>query len=121
MLTEFGSLLLGQLPSVADKGLVASTIPYKTAQMPVEQYGFNEAMVLIFFLILAAIVYLYLKKKNIGQFNLVKDRKVKVIERTRISARSSILLVQYNDRSFLMSQSTDTISLITEVETENTI
>ena len=90
-------------------------IPYKTVKTPFQQHGFNEIVVIIIFCLLALGITAFLRKKNINKLPFIKDKKIKIIERTRISARSSILLVQYNDRFFLMSQSVDSLVLISEV------
>ena len=96
-----------------------TTIPYKSSNTPFQQHGFNEVVVMAVFCLLAWGVYIFLRKKGIHQFSFVKAKKIKVIERTKITARTSVLLVQYNDRFFLMSQSVDNLTLISEVDAEN--
>lgn len=116
MFTQLSNLFLDY--RVGEFLVATKSIPYKTSQTPMQEYGFNEIVVVLFFCILAVAAYLYLKKKGPSQFDFVKNKKIKIIERTRVTARASILLVQYNDQFFLMSQSTDNISLITKVEAE---
>ena len=100
-------------------GSVASTpIPYKNSKTPFQQHALSETIVLIIFCVAAWAVYVYLRKKGVEQFSFVKPKKIKVLERTRISARSSILLIQYKDRFFLMTQSADGLALISEVDAE---
>ena len=97
----------------------STPIPYKNSKTPFQQHALNEAIVLIIFCIAAWAVYVFLRKKGVEQFSFVKPKKIKVLERTRITARSSILLVQYSDRFFLMTQSADVLALISEVDAEN--
>lgn len=98
---------------------ISTPIPYKNSKTPFQQHGLNETIVLIIFCVIAWAVYVFLRKKGADQFSFVKAKKIKVLERTRITARSSILLVSYNDRFFLMSQSADSLALISEVDAEN--
>ena len=105
--------------AVGVSNVTSTPIPYKNSKTPFEQYGLNETIVLIIFCVIAWVVYVFLRKKGVEQFSFVKAKKIKVLERTRITARSSVLLVQYNDRFFLMSQSADSLALISEVDAEN--
>lgn len=110
---------LSETPLGAGNNYKQNAIPYKTSKTPLQQHGFNEAIVIIVFCLLAWGIHVFLRKKGMKQFSFVKDKKVKIIERTKITARSSILLIQYNNRFFLMSQSVDNLTLISEVDAEN--
>lgn len=94
----------------------SAAIPYKTSDTPFQQHGLDESIVILIFCLLAWGVYVFLRKKNIDEIFNVKKKKIKVIERTKITTRSSIVLIQYDDRVFLMSQSADNLTLIAEVE-----
>ncbi|MFV1922176.1 MAG: flagellar biosynthetic protein FliO [Methylotenera sp.] len=114
MLAELINLFLDY--QVGEFLVTNKSIPYKTSQTPMQEYGSNEIVVVLLFFILALAVYFYLKKKGPSQFDFVKNKRIKIIERTRVTARASILLIQYNDQYFLLSQSADNITLITKVE-----
>lgn len=92
-------------------------IPYKSAPTELETHGTTVGSVMLVFLLIAWVVFAVLKKKQIGTLSLAKNTKqIHVIERTRITARSNIILLQYKDRFFLMSQSGDQLALISEVD-----
>lgn len=112
-------ILLSEKVIAGSNNHTSTAIPYKNSKTPFQEHGFNESIVLIIFCILSWVVYVFLKKKGVEQFSFVKAKKVKVLERTKVTARSSILLIQYNDRFFLMSQSVDNLALISEVDAEN--
>jgi flagellar biogenesis protein FliO len=97
----------------------ASVIPYKTTNTPFQEHGSNELFVILVFALLAWGVFIFLKKKSNIDFSFKKDKRIKLIERTNITARSSIVLIECNNRQFLMSQSADHLSLITELELED--
>lgn len=118
MSAQVNTLMVSGLKVDVLKNDYASAIPYKTVKTPFQQHGFNELVVVIIFCLLAIGISAFLRKKNINKLPFIKDKKIKMIERTRISARSSILLIQYNDRFFLMSQSADSLVLISEVTAE---
>lgn len=112
-------IFLPEKVAVGSNSHTSAAIPYKNSKTPFQEHGLNEAIVLIIFCILAWVVYVLLRKKGVEQFSFVKAKKVKVLERTKVTPRSSILLIQYNDRFFLMSQSVDNLALISEVDAEN--
>jgi hypothetical protein len=93
---------------------INAAIPYKTSKTPFQEHGLDEGLIISVFCLLALGVYVFLRKKGLEQLSFVKDKKIKVIERTKITTRSSILLVQYKNRFFLMSQSVDNLTLISD-------
>jgi flagellar biogenesis protein FliO len=90
-------------------------IPYKKSQSEFQEHGANVAVVTIGFLIFAWLVFTlikkYIKKIPIN----TTSKKLIVLERTKISGRSSLLLVKYQNKRYILSQSGDSITLISEI------
>ena len=91
-------------------------IPYKTSGTPFEEFGLNFTLVIVLFCVLSWAVYVYLRKKGIKSISFIKEKKIKVIERTKITTRSSILLIQFENQFFLVGQSNDSLTLIAEID-----
>lgn len=91
-------------------------IPYKKSQSEFQEYGPNVATGMIVFLVLAWLA-LFVIKKFIKKMPIsVSNKKLVILERTKTSSRSSLLLVKFQSKHFILSQSGDNITLISEID-----
>lgn len=67
-------------------------------------------------LIVAVVVLVYLKKKyGLGDAKQ-KPQNLKVIERLPIGHKSQLIIVNYDEQRFLISQSGETVTFLTELK-----
>ncbi|EUJ10331.1 Flagellar biosynthesis protein, FliO [Methylophilaceae bacterium 11] len=94
-------------------------IPYKDSKTEFETHGATVIVAMVVFLILAWLVLLLIKKryvKFLPTANRHKGKKLLVLERTKVSAKSNLLLVRYQERLFILGESSDHLALIAEVD-----
>lgn len=103
---------------VKNKTLV-NEIPYKNAQTEFEQYGPNVVSVVLLFLLIAAGILVYIKKFLDKKPAASERKQINILEKTKINARTNLLLVECKNKVFLCSQTMDQVNLIAEIDNQN--
>lgn len=115
MRISFGMLaLIGALwgsTAIAQESVRPSgSIPYKTDSTPIEEHGSRVGMAIVLLLV-AGGGALYFIRKKIPPFitNTEEDRQLKIIKRAKLNPRTSLYVVEFNQRKLLISQSGDNV------------
>lgn len=102
----WGSVALAQELPVRTPG----TIPYKTDSTPIEEHGSRVGMAILLLLAAGGGAF-YLIRKKIPPFitNTEEDRQLKIIKRAKLNPRTTLYVVEFNQRKLLISQSGDNV------------
>jgi flagellar biogenesis protein FliO len=94
-------------------------IPFNVSATPLEQHGSHEILIIgLFLLIAACVIYVIRKKRSLFELPPARIKRLKIIERTRLNPKSTLYVVEFDQRTILIGQCAD--NLVCLVDTGKT-
>ena len=98
----------------------ASKIPFKTEATPLEEHGPRVGWVLLAFLAVSGgAMYVLRKKIPSLASNADNDSHIKILKRTRLNPRTTLYVVEFNQRKLLIGQSGDQLVCLDAASTQS--
>lgn len=97
-----------------------SSIPFKTSQTPFEEYGTRFTLAMVFLLIVYGCAIYLIRRKN-PQFGkrIKKTSRINVVEYKKLNSRTSLYVVEFNQRQLLIGQSGDSLTCLSDASSDN--